>query len=513
MKTKLFFINKSFLLFVLIFNLSMNVINAQSNGTINVPVDVIKDKIRGGLLGQILGNLNGLPHEWKYIDEPGNVDKYIPSLPDGARTDDDTDFEWVYIFEMQKNRNIFLSPEQLSTLWKTRINSRIWCSNQYARYLMDINIQPPYTGFQLINPWAEFNISGQFLCETFGLIAPVMPQTAAKIALNYTTVAIDGEPAQTTQMFTAMIASAFIENDVEKILDAGIDALDKNSKVLQVCMDIQKWYKQNPKDWKATRQLLKIKYTQEDGRIRDTNGFELNTGAVIAALLYGNGNFSESLRLAFNFGWDADCNAATVGTIVGVMYGYKKMLDSNNNWQIVDRYKNTTRDGMPLDETITSFSDRIIELFELVNEQNGGLKILENNTWFYKIPSEKPIPMAAINSMNSKEEFLPSIIEGIHSEKREEMAKAVYLSICLDLNTELARKYPKKWEKACYYLSGYWKIINNLFYVKRPSNEFESMKRLRNKFEIAGFKALKNSFDNKELWTDMEAWKDPDILY
>jgi hypothetical protein len=491
----------------------MKDINSQSKVTINVPVDVIKDKIRGGLLGQILGNLNGLPHEWKYIDEPGNVEVYTPSLPDGARTDDDTDFEWVYIYEMQKTRNIFLFPEQLSMLWITRINNRIWCSNQYARYLMDIGIQPPYTGSQILNPWAEFNIAGQFLSETFGLIAPAMPQTGAKIALNYTTVAIDGEPAQTTQMFTAMIASAFTENDVEKILADGIDALDKNSKVLQVCMDIQKWHNQNPKDWKATRNLLKIKYTQEKGKIRDTNGFELNTGAVIAALLYGNGDFSESLKLAFNFGWDADCNAATVGTIVGVMYGYKKMLDSNNNWQIVDRYQNTTRDNMPLDETITSFSDRIIELFELVNEQNGGFKVLENNIWFYQISTEKPTPIAALNSIKVKNELLPYITEGIQSEKREAMAKAAYISICLGINKEVAQKYPQKWDKACYYLSGYWKIINNLFYVKRPSNEFESMQQLRKKFKTAGFKAMKKGYDNKELWNDMEIWKNPNILY
>ncbi len=31
----------------------------------------------------------------------GNVTEYTPSLPDGAWTDDDTDFEWVYILAMQ----------------------------------------------------------------------------------------------------------------------------------------------------------------------------------------------------------------------------------------------------------------------------------------------------------------------------------------------------------------------------------------------------------------------------
>jgi hypothetical protein len=48
---------------------------------VQLPVEVLRDKIRGGLLGQLLGNLNGLEHEMKYINEPGNVQKYTPALP------------------------------------------------------------------------------------------------------------------------------------------------------------------------------------------------------------------------------------------------------------------------------------------------------------------------------------------------------------------------------------------------------------------------------------------------
>ena len=175
-----------------------------------VPVEIIVDKIRGGLLGQILGNLNGLPHEMRHIEYPYQVKNYVPSLPQGAWSDDDTDFEWVYVLEMQKRREVFLSDDIIYDLWKERINQRIWSSNRFARHLMDLGIKPPYTGYTTINPWAEFNVSGQFLCETFGLIAPGMPQFAAKIGLNYTSVTINNEPAQTTQLFTGMIATAFI---------------------------------------------------------------------------------------------------------------------------------------------------------------------------------------------------------------------------------------------------------------------------------------------------------------
>ena len=147
--------------------------------TSQIPVETVVDKIRGGLMGQIIGNLNGIPHEMKYIAEPGNVRNYIPSLPAGARTDDDTDFEWVYIIEMQKSRNVFLSQDDITTFWRERINRGIWCANRYARYLMDIGLKPPYTGYVTLNPWSYFNVAGQFLSETFGLIAPAMPPKSA----------------------------------------------------------------------------------------------------------------------------------------------------------------------------------------------------------------------------------------------------------------------------------------------------------------------------------------------
>ncbi len=188
---------------------------------IQVPVAEITDKIRGGLLGQMLGNLNGIPHEFKYFREPGSVEGYVPALPEGAWTDDDTDFEWVYICEMQRRRTLLLPYDTIAALWKSRINKNIWCSNRYARHLLDMGFTPPETGDPRLNPWAAFNVSGQFLCETFALLAPAMPQTAARTGLHYTRVAIGGEPAQTTQLFTTMIATAFMENDIDKIIAAG----------------------------------------------------------------------------------------------------------------------------------------------------------------------------------------------------------------------------------------------------------------------------------------------------
>jgi hypothetical protein len=482
-----------------------------------LPVEVVIDKIRGGLLGQNVAVLNGLPHEMSYINEPGDVKNYVPSLPDGAWTNDDTDFEWVYIYEMQKNRNALLSYETITEFWKERINRGIFCSNRFARYLMDLGIKPPYTGCTAFNPWADFNISGQFLCETYGLVAPGMPQTAARIGLNYTTVAINNEPAQTTQLFTSIISTAFIENDINKILDAGIATLDKTSIILQIINDIKKWHSQYPENWRETRRLLKEKYTLEGGDTRDRNGHELNTGSIIAALLYGNGDFAETTKVAYNFGWDADCTAATAGTIIGVTYGYRKMLNRNDRynpeWQIVDRYRNGSRDNMPLDETLTSFADRIIELFEMVNEANGGSKTLVNNIMVYQIPVEPPAPVIMLTSVEGQKqllqkEFEKQIKEQLINGNREEKARAAYMAICLDMNNSLAKSNSKQWEEACKNLSGYWKIMNNIFHDVR--HNFNALTLFQEKFETAGIKAPEKLYSADEMYNDKAFWKDPE---
>src|SRR5678816_4515411 len=122
---------------------------------VTISADVLADKIRGGLLAQLLGNLNGLPHEMKYIDEPGKVEQYTPSLPDGAWTDDDTDIEWVYVQGIQNSKTCqtMLSSQTICDLWREHINRRIWCANAYARQLMELGFEPPLTGIKIFNPW------------------------------------------------------------------------------------------------------------------------------------------------------------------------------------------------------------------------------------------------------------------------------------------------------------------------------------------------------------------------
>jgi hypothetical protein len=450
---------------------------------IEIDAVVLEDKIRGGMLAQVIGNLNGLPHEFKYINHPGNVEHFTPSLPDGAITDDDTDIEWVYLREIARSGNNLISPDRISALWKRHINRRIFCANRYARDLMDLGIEPPWTGNVGLNPWSDFNISGQFICESFGLMAPAMPRTAARLGLHYTRVAIDGEPAQATQLFTTMIATAFVETDMEKILDAGTAAVDPKSEITNVVTTVRKFCRDNPTDWKKTRLAIKVRWQKQGGIVRDRNGYELNTACVIAALIYGHNDFVETLRTAFNLGWDADCDAATAATIVGVMKGRRWM--KNQGWDIKDIYRNTTRDDMPMDETLTGLENTVIEAARITIKQNGGDVVAKERHRAYRIHTETPaniqtLATAAVQLANLRKHFAPQLPKDLATPGIT-CARAAYIAVCLGEAKRFRRDSPAEWSAAIAELEKYPSVVHNAFKSPAPIGD-----PLRREVEQAG---------------------------
>jgi len=237
---------------------------------------------------------------------------------------------------------------------------------------------------------------------------------------------------------------------------------------------------------------VKEKYSRHNGAMRDKNGYELNTASTIAALLYGRADLAETLRIAFNFGWDADNNAATSGTIIGVVKGYRWMM--SQGWQIVDRYRNTTRDDMPMDETITSFADRLIDLAGQVIIEKGGRRENVDGKIIYRVTLEKPaniLPLADFaeeaGRLRSK---MKSEIEGIiiSGDDDEKLACAAYLAICLDLAPGLRQKHPKQWARALEAINHYPKVVQVLYF----HSPFPVGERLRKKAIAAGLKKPEN---------------------
>lgn len=346
------------------------------------------DRVHGGWVGMLIGGLEGLPHEFKYEEQPRDTLPEFTFLESGARSDDDNDFEWPHLFFMDKETTIKLDYARIVEIWKANMNTGIWVANKKARELMDQGVAPPETGSVAHNPFAWYNLSGQFCVESYGLIAPGMPQTAAEIGLHYARIAVSEEPLQATQYWTALISlRAFHKGTIEDAMQRALAAVDPKSAMAEVVADACHAFHEYPDDWKAARRALDDKWRRE--RKWNRNSTPVNGALVCLALLYGNDDFYRTLQYAMALGNDADCNAATAGAVVGVRLGFHRIA-ALPQFKMPDRYLNKTRPQLPAECKVSEQAETLLRVAERVILANGGQRLTIEGQPGYRLKLQSP---------------------------------------------------------------------------------------------------------------------------
>jgi hypothetical protein len=170
---------------------------------------------------------------------------------------------------------------------------------------------------------------------------------------------------------------------------------------------------------------------------------------------------------AFNLGWDCDNNAAVAATIIAVIKGYSWMQDQG--WDIVDRYHNTTRAGMPEDETITGFAHRIADLAARAIVAQGGEAVGGEDNVVYRIRREPPANVEPLvdpgeEATRVRQTLEPEIRRDLASHDPLSRARAAYLAICLDLAAGIEKERPERWAVAVEDLNEQSNLLQVLFH-------------------------------------------------
>jgi ADP-ribosylglycohydrolase len=108
---------------------------------------------------------------------------------------------------------------------------------------------------------------------------------------------------------------------VEAVINAGLEVIPSRSRMAAAIRDTidQTQRSQNWQDVAA--------YITERFADHDPVHVLPNVCLVVMALLWGDGDFERSITTVAMGGWDTDCNAATVGSIVGVLNGAARLPD------------------------------------------------------------------------------------------------------------------------------------------------------------------------------------------
>jgi len=294
-----------------------------------ISAEVYLDRLRGMWLGQVLGNYAGRPTEGAYTGRGGTttpIDWASFISTDPWSGDDDTVLEYMNI-PLVRDHGV-PTGAQLRAAWETHVPlGYFYIANHQARRLMSHGFTPADTGSQR-NNLAWWAIDSQITTEALGAAAPGMRQRAADLAGSFGGVTNEGHPLHAAQFYAAMYAAAPLETNVEQVVAKGLAVVPATSRSYDAVSSVLAWYDADKADgaldWHATHEKIYDRYVGPlaYGRYYSWVESTVNLALTAMALLYGQGDFKQTVEIAVQGGFDSDCNPATAGGLVGLMKGY-----------------------------------------------------------------------------------------------------------------------------------------------------------------------------------------------
>jgi ADP-ribosylglycohydrolase len=336
-------------------------------------------RVYAGVLGKIIGVYLGRPFEqWPYEKIAatfGEVKFYVHEQVKAPLivTDDDITGTFTFVRALQDNGiSSAITAEQIGWNWLNYIienRTILWWGGlgyaaEHTAFLRLKNgIPAPRSGSIELNGWqvAE-EIGSQIFIEGWAMVAPGNPALAVELARKAASVSHDREGIYGAQVIAAMASQAFVENDLNALLDCALTFIPAESEIARCIADVRQWRREES-DWRKTREKIVEKWGYE--RYGTNCPIVSNHAIVMLGLLYGDDDFSKSLQITCNAAYDTDCNAANVGAILGIKNGLSSIDReiSGYDWRgpVADRLYLPTAEGG------SCFSDALTESQKLAN--------------------------------------------------------------------------------------------------------------------------------------------------
>ena len=306
--------------------------------------DELADRLHAAWLGRCAGCNLGKPVEgfgWNrarlrsYLEQAGSypISDYLPVLDpmpagmtlnpswrDASRgrisamaRDDDTDYTilGLHMLETYSDR---LTPADVGWEWLRHMPfAQTYTAERVAYRNLVQGYEPPQTA-RVFNPYREW-IGAMIRADAFGYAYPGDPGRAARLAyqdaaLSHTANGIYGE------MWAAgLIAASLAVSSARAAIDASMAVIPAGSRLAEAIRDVLASF-----DAGATWDQAFDQIEQRLGHYHWVHTIN-NAAAVVAALLWGEGDFSRTIGLAVEAGLDTDCDGATAGSVFGALHG------------------------------------------------------------------------------------------------------------------------------------------------------------------------------------------------
>jgi ADP-ribosylglycohydrolase len=312
-----------------------------------------RKKVMGCWLGKAVGGTLGQPYEG--CDGPLNLNYYEP-VPTDMIPNDDLDLQVLWACVLNNMVNPVVDRDVLAQAWLNHVDFP-W--DEYGIAIRNLKMGIPALLSGNYDNWFKDGLGAAIRSEIWACLAPGKPELAAKYAYEDACVDHTGDGIYAEQFLAALESTAFIENDIDRLLDTGLSVIPADSRLASAITDTQQWCEKSD-DWLAILQQILNKWGNEN-----FTDAVMNIPFAVMALLLGKGDFSKTICLSVNCGRDADCTTATVGAILGIInpdcIGEKWLKPIGRKLVLNDGIT-----GIDHPDTLDDFTDMVISLRERV---------------------------------------------------------------------------------------------------------------------------------------------------
>ena len=341
-----------------------------------IPADYT-ERVYAGVLGKLIGVYLGRPFEgWAYEalnDRFGEINYYVHEHLDVPLivTDDDISGTFTFLRALPDYGNSrAITAAQIGQSWLNYIveeRTILWWggmgnSTEHTAYLrLKEGASAPESGSMALNGQVVAEqIGAQIFIDGWAMVAPGDPELAADLARRAASVSHDGVAIHGAQVLAAMEAQAFVETDIQKLIDTGLSVIPTDSLIHAMIGRIREWHARNGDDWRATREQIAANFGYD--KFGGNCHMVPNHALIIQALLHGDDNFQKSLMIVNTSGWDTDCNSGNVGCLLGIKNGLAGLEDGPDfRGPLSDRLYLPTADGG------RAITDAVTESLHVVN--------------------------------------------------------------------------------------------------------------------------------------------------
>lgn len=331
---------------------------------ITINRSIYRDKVLACWIGKNIGGTMGTPFEGKsqLLDIKGFTTPKGEPLPN-----DDLDLQLVWIRALKDVGPKGLNANVLSWYWRRYIPA-IWNEYGVGSNNAAIGITPPMSGELYNRNWKTSN-GAWIRSEVWACLAPGQPNVATKYAIMEASIDHGVSEGTAAEIFTAALESlAFAESNVRTLVEKALAFIPEDCKVAKYAKMVMEEYDKGT-DWKLVREKV-VEFNGDLGFFQAPG----NLAYVILGLLYGEGDFLQSLLYAINCGDDTDCTGATVGAILGIAGG-TKAIPADLQEYIGDRIITKSLDissfnSLPAD--CTALTEQVMRLMPVLMSENGN---------------------------------------------------------------------------------------------------------------------------------------------